>query len=53
MRTEIVTATRLLARKVLDVQALTSAVVPLEGALDALERLAQGNAIKILVQPTE
>jgi threonine dehydrogenase-like Zn-dependent dehydrogenase len=50
---EIVTATRLLARKALDVQALTSAVVPLEGALDALERLAQGNAIKILVQPTE
>ena len=50
---EIVTATRLLARKALDVQALTSAIVPLEGALDALERLTQGNAIKILVQPTE
>ena len=50
---EIVTATRLLARKALDVQALTSAVVPLEGALDALERLGRGNAIKILVQPTE
>ncbi len=50
---EIVTATRLLARKALDIQTLTSEVVSLEGALEALERLRQGEAIKIFVQPAE
>ena len=50
---EIDMAIELLAAKRLDVTALTSDVVPLEGALDALERLEQGRAIKILVQPDE
>ncbi|CAI8037650.1 Sorbitol dehydrogenase [Geodia barretti] len=46
-------AIRLLARKALDVQPLTSDVVGLEGVLDAMERLEQGKAIKILVQPND
>ena len=46
-------AIRLLARKALDVQQLTSDVVGLEGVLDAMERLEQGTAIKILVQPND
>ena len=50
---EIERAIDLLAEKSLDVGALTSDVVPLEGVLDAFERLERGEAIKILVQPTE
>ena len=50
---EIVTATRLLARKALDVHALTSDVVSIEDSLAALQRLDRGDGIKILVQPTE
>ena len=50
---EIELAIELLAAKRLDVGALTSDVVPLDGVLDAFERLERGEAIKILVQPTE
>ena len=50
---EIDMAIEILAAKRLDVAALTSDVVPLEGVLDALERLEQGKAIKILVQPED
>ena len=46
-------AIRLLARKALDVQPLTSDVVGLEGVLDAFKRLEDGSAIKILVQPND
>ena len=50
---ELDMAIELLAAKRIDVSALTSEVVPLEGVLDAMERLEQGRAIKILVQPDE
>ena len=50
---EIDMAIELLAAKRLDVMPLTSDVVPLEGALDAMERLERGTAIKVLVQPDE
>ena len=50
---EIDMAIELLAAKRLDVGTLTSEVVPIEGALGALERLEQGRAIKILIQPDE
>lgn len=50
---EIDMAIDLLAARRFDVGTLTSEVVPLEGALDALERLEQGRAIKILIQPDE
>lgn len=50
---EIDMAIEILAAKRLDVAALTSDVVPLEGVLDAIERLEQGKAIKILVQPED
>ena len=46
-------AIRLFERKALDVQPLTSDVVGLEGVMDAFERLEDGTAIKILVQPNE
>ncbi len=50
---EIDRAIELLAAKRLDVAPLTSEVVPLEGVLGAIERLEQGRAIKVLVQPDE
>ena len=50
---EIDRAIEILAAKRLDVAPLTSEVVPLEGVLGAIERLEQGRAIKVLVQPTE
>ena len=50
---EIDRAIELLAAKKLDVAPLTSEVVPLEGVLGAIERLEQGRAIKVLVQPDE
>ena len=50
---EIDMAIELLAAKRLDVGALTSEVVPIEGVLGAIKRLEQGKAIMILVQPTE
>ena len=50
---EIEMAIEILAAKRLDVVPLTSDVVPLEGALDALKRLENGTAIKVLVQPDE
>ena len=50
---EIDRAIGLLAAKRLDVAPLTSEVVPLEGVLGAIERLEQGRAIKVLVQPDE
>lgn len=50
---EIDRAIQILAAKRLDVAPLTSEVVPLEGVLGAIERLEQGKAIKVLVQPDE
>ena len=50
---EIDMAIELLAAKRLDVAPLTSEVVGLEDVLGAMERLEQGRAIKVLVQPTE
>ena len=50
---EIDRAIELLAAGRLDVAPLTSEVVPLEGVLGAIERLEQGRAIKVLVQPSE
>ena len=50
---EIDRAIEILAAKRLDVAPLTSEVVPLEGVLGAIERLEQGRAIKVLVQPDE
>ena len=50
---EIDRAIELLAAGRLDVAPLTSEVVPLEGVLGAIERLEQGRAIKVLVQPDE
>ncbi len=50
---EIDRAIEILAAKQLDIAPLTSEVVPLEGALEAIERLEQGRAIKVLIQPTE
>ena len=50
---EIDRAIELLAAKKLDIAPLTSEVVPLEGVLGAIERLEQGRAIKVLVQPDE
>ena len=50
---EIDRAIEILAAKKLDVAPLTSEIVPLEGVLGAIERLEQGKAIKVLVQPTE
>ena len=50
---EIDRAIQILAAKRLDVAPLTSEVVPLEGVLGAIERLEQGRAIKVLVQPDE
>ena len=50
---EIDMAIELLAAKRIDVAALTSEVVGLEDVLGAMERLEQGKAIKVLVQPTE
>ena len=48
---EFALAIEMLARQRLDLSGLTSDVVPLESFEDAFERLRQGTAVKILLQP--